>query len=192
MTSSKKRDYSKLWELFKITLMLGATTFGGGYAMFPLMEKEYVEKKGWFETKDMLDMLAVSQSLPGMISVNATLMVGYRLCGVVGALIALVGLVFPSLIALSIISFFYVSFSSNKWVVAALSGVRVGVIGLLIQAVIKLGKPAIKDLFSWILAIATFLLAIFSGIHPVFIIIAGAVIGILYSNLKKAKEDVKL
>ena len=148
MTNKKKQDYSKLGELFKITLVLGATTFGGGYAMFPLMEKEYVEKKGWFETQDMLDILAVSQSLPGMISVNATLMVGYRLCGVVGALVALIGLVFPSLIALSVISFFYIAFSTNRWVVAALSGVRVGVIGLLIQAVLKLGKPAIKDLFK--------------------------------------------
>ena len=78
------RDPRKMWELFTITLQLGAFTFGGGYAMFPLMRREYVEKRNWFSDSDMLDMLAVSQSLPGMISVNASIMVGLPAAGPAG------------------------------------------------------------------------------------------------------------
>lgn len=183
-----RRDPRKMWELFTITLQLGAFTFGGGYAMFPLMRREYVEKRNWFTDSDMLDMLAVSQSLPGMISVNASIMVGYRLFGLLGALVAVLGLVLPSLVVLSIISFFYVKFQSNPWVNAALSGIRVGVIALLIQAVIQLGKPSVKGAFAWILAITAFILSVLSGIHPILIILAGAFVGILRTLLHDRRK----
>ena len=184
-----KGDIKKLLELFSITLKLGAFTFGGGYAMFPLMEREYVEKRKWFETEEMLDILAVSQSLPGMISINASIMVGYRLLGVVGSIVAVLGLALPSLIALSLVSYFYVQFKSNVYVNAALNGIRVAVIGLLVQAVVKLGKPGVKGLFGWIMATVAFFLALLSGMHPIFIILAGAVVGIIFSSIKDSKKE---
>ncbi|MCG8500436.1 MAG: chromate transporter [Firmicutes bacterium] len=180
-----KGDITKLIELFSITLKLGAFTFGGGYAMFPLMEREYVEKKGWFETEEMLDILAVSQSLPGMISINASIMVGYRLFGVLGSMVAVFGLALPSLIVLSLISYFYLQFKENTYVNAALSGIRVAVIGLLIQAVIKLGKPGVKGVFGWTMAAIAFLMALLSGVHPIFIILGGTFVGILYMFIKE-------
>lgn len=182
-------DIKKLLELFSITLRLGAFTFGGGYAMFPLMEREYVEKRKWFETEEMLDILAVSQSLPGMISINASIMVGYRLFGVIGSLVAVLGLALPSLIALSIISYFYVQFKQNVYVNAALNGIRVAVIGLLIQAVIKLGKPGVKGVFGWVMAVVAFFMALLSGIHPILIILAGAVVGIIYASIRDSKRE---
>ena len=183
-----KGDIKKLFELFTIVLKLGAFTFGGGYAMFPLMEREYVENRGWFETQEMLDMLAVAQSLPGMISINASILVGYRLFGVVGSLIAVLGLALPSLIALSILSFFYVKFRENVYVNAALKGIRVAVVALLVQAVIKLGKPGVKGVFGWIMACAAFAVALIFSIHPILIILSGLLIGIVYTKINIKKE----
>lgn len=182
-----KGNYKKLFELFTIVLKLGAFTFGGGYAMFPLMEREYVDKRGWFETQEMLDMLAVAQSLPGMISINASILVGYRLFGIIGSLVAVLGLALPSLIVLSVISFFYVKFRENIYVNAALKGIRVAVVALLVQAVIKLGKPGVKGVFGWIMASLAFLTALIFSVHPVLIILAGLLIGIIYSHLKDRK-----
>ncbi len=183
-----KGDYKKLWELFIIVLKLGAFTFGGGYAMFPLMQREYSDKKGWFETQEMLDILAVSQSLPGMISINASIMVGYKMFGVVGALAAVVGISLPSVIVLSILSFFYIQFRENIYVNTALKGIRIAVIALLVQAVIKLGKPGVKGVFGWIMACLSFTVVLIFSIHPVIIISAGLCTGIIYSHLKDKKE----
>jgi len=174
-------DVKKMTELFIITLKLGAFTFGGGYAMFPLMEREYVQNKKWFETDEMLDILAVSQSLPGMISINASIMTGYRLFGVLGAFVAVVGLSLPSLVTLSVISFFYVQFRDNEYVYAALQGIRLAVIGLLVQAVVKLGKPGVRGAFGWIMAAAALAVSLFLDIHPILLILAGAAAGILYT-----------
>jgi chromate transporter len=182
------RDYKKLLELFIIVLKLGAFTFGGGYAMFPLMEREYVEKRGWFETQEMLDMLAVAQSLPGMISINASILVGYRLFGILGASVAVIGLALPSLIVLSIISFFYVKFRENIYVNTALKGIRVAVVALLVQAVIKLGKPGVRGVFGWVMACAAFLVALIFSIHPVIIILGGLLAGIIYTQFFAKKE----
>ncbi len=186
-----KGDTKKLFELFLIVLKLGAFTFGGGYAMFPLMEREYVENRGWFDTQEMLDMLAVAQSVPGMISINASILVGYKLFGLVGATVAVLGMALPSFIVLSILSFFYVQFSSNIYVVAALKGIRVAVIALLIQAVIKLGKPGVKGLFGWIMATLAFFAALIFSIHPIIIILAGLFVGIIYGEIRNRKEGGK-
>ena len=194
-TSAKPTCKQKLKDLFFTSLKLGAFTFGGGYAMFPLLEREYSKNKDYFDNDEMLDILAVAQSLPGMISINACILIGYRLCSYPGAFVAVLGLALPSLIVMSVISFFYVQFSSNPFVIAALKGIRVAVIALLVQAVIKLGKQGVKGLFGWTVAVAAFLFAIFSHIHLIFIIVASAVVGILYYYLSEnqgvsdTKED---
>ena len=95
----------------------------------------------------MLDILAVAQSLPGMIAINACILIGYRLCSFPGALVAVLGMALPSLIVMSVISFFYVRFSTNEYVISALKGIRVAVIALLLQAVIKLGKQGVRGAF---------------------------------------------
>jgi chromate transporter len=183
-----KGDYKKLWELFIIVLKMGAFTFGGGYAMFPLMQREYTEKRGWFETQDMLDILAVAQSLPGMISINASIMVGYKMFGVLGAIVAVIGLSLPSIIVLSVISFFYVQFRDNIYVNAALKGIRVAVIALLVQAVVKLGKTGVKKVFGWVMACAAFLVALIFSIHPIIIILASLFIGIIYKSIEERRQ----
>lgn len=191
-TSNDTAYRQKLKDLFLTSLKLGAFTFGGGYAMFPLLQREYAQNKGYFEDGEMLDILAVAQSLPGMISINACILIGYRLCSVLGAIIAVLGLALPSLIVMSVISFFYVQFSSNLYVISALKGIRIAVIALLVQAVVKLGKQGVHGAFGWIMAVAAFLLALFSNIHLIFIILASGVIGVLYLYLfEKYQDDIK-
>ena len=185
-------EYSKkLKDLFLTSLKLGAFTFGGGYAMFPLLQREYSQNKGYFTDDEMLDILAVAQSLPGMLAINACILIGYRLCSYLGAFVAVLGIALPSLIVMSIISLFYVQFSTNLYVIAALKGIRVAVIALLVQAVIKLGKQGVKGLFGWIMAVSAFLLAILSNIHLIFIILASCIIGILYMYLFEKNDESK-
>lgn len=179
----------RLKDLFLTSLKLGAFTFGGGYAMFPLLQREYSQNKGYFTDEEMLDMLAIAQSLPGMISINACIVIGYRLCSVWGAIAAVIGISLPSLFVMSVISFFYVQFSSNPYVIAALKGIRIAVIGLLIQAVIKLGKQGVKGIFGWVMAITAFLFSIFSNVHLIFIILAGGIVGILYTYILQTTQD---
>lgn len=179
----------RLKDLFLTSLKLGAFTFGGGYAMFPLLQREYSQNKGYFTDEEMLDMLAVAQSLPGMLSINACIIIGYRLCSVPGAVLAVLGVSLPSLIVMSVVSFFYIQFSSNPYVTAALKGIRVAVIGLLIQAVIKLGKQGVKGTFGWVLAITAFIFSMFSNVHLIFIIIAGGIVGILYTYILQTTKD---
>ena len=187
---SVQSQYSKkLKDLFITSLKLGAFTFGGGYAMFPLLQREYAQNKGYFTDDEMLDILAVAQSLPGMIAINACILIGYRLCSYLGAFVAVFAIALPSLIVMSIISFFYVQFSTNLYVIAALKGIRIAVIALLVQAVIKLGKQGVKGTFGWIMAITAFLLAIFSNIHLFFLILASGIVGLLYTYLFKNKID---
>lgn len=103
---NKNSNYkNKLKDLFLTSLKLGAFTFGGGYAMFPLLQREYSQNKGYFTDEEMLDMLAVAQSLPGMLSINACIIIGYKLCSVPGAIAAVIGVSLPSLVVMSIISF---------------------------------------------------------------------------------------
>ena len=191
-TSGKASYRERLKDLFLTSLKLGAFTFGGGYAMFPLLEREYSQNKGYFKNEEMLDILAIAQSLPGMISINACIIIGYRLCSYLGAIVAVLGIALPSLIVMSVISFFYVQFSSNTYVIAALKGIRVAVIALLVQAVIKLGKQGVKGLFGWLMAIVAFLFALFSNIHLIFIILASGIIGVLYLYISEQDKQEKI
>jgi chromate transporter len=114
--------------------------------------------------------------------------VGYRLFGIVGSLVAVFGLALPSLIVLSIISFFYVKFRENIYVNTALKGIRVAVVALLVQAVIKLGKPGVRGVFGWVMACAAFLIALIFSVHPVLIILGGLLVGIIYTQFFAKKE----
>lgn len=184
------RNFKLLLGICLISLKIGTFTFGAGYAMFPLMRAEYSEKRRWFSDAGLLDILAVGQSLPGMISVNASALIGYRLYGVLGATVAVFSLVLPSIVLLSILSLFYVKFMANTAVNAALKGIGAGVVALLAQTAWKLGKPAIKNAFSWVVAALAFLLFfIFPG-QILLMILAGIAAGLIFS-LVHSRRAVK-
>lgn len=190
-----ERSFKLLLQLFATTFKLGLFTFGGGYAIVPLLQKDFVENKKWIDSAEMVDIVALSQAAPGAIAVNASVFIGYRLAGVPGALFSALGSALPSLILLYFITLVYKEFAANKYVAGALRGIRAGVAALMIQAVYKLGKPALKDLFGWIFAFICFAVVLFTDINAVFVILGGGLIGWLYSlitgKLKKPSGDKK-
>ena len=138
-------------KLFLTFLKVGAFTFGGGYAMIPIIQKETVERRKWVNNNDILDILAISESTPGPISVNAATYIGFKVAGFWGSFFATLGLVIPSFVIIYIISFFYKTFMSWSIVQAAFKGLSVGVIILLFSAVLKLRKSVPHNWLSVVL-----------------------------------------
>jgi chromate transporter len=177
----------KLWELFLSFLKIGAFTFGGGYAMMPIMHREVVEKKQWATDDDILKLLVISESTPGVLAVNSATFIGYKIAGFWGSLLATLGVVLPSFIVISIISLFIIQFKELEWVGYAFMGIRAGVAMLILNAVFKLSKKVKKTLFSYIIFTAAFLVALFTEFSVILLLLIGAVLGIIYGyiNIKK-------
>ena len=167
-------------QLFLTFFKIGLFTFGGGYAMIPLIEKEIVHNKKWIKEEDILEIVAIAESTPGPIAVNAATFAGYRLAGFFGALAATCGVVLPSFAIILAISGILQAFRDNKYVQYAFMGIRAGVLALVIKALITLFKKAPKGLIAYLIMAAVFILAAFTGIDIVFIIIGSAVVGLVY------------
>ncbi|NLJ88458.1 MAG: chromate transporter [Epulopiscium sp.] len=179
----------QLFELFISFARIGAFTFGGGYAMLPMIEKEIVEKKKWATSDEILDYYAIGQCTPGLIAVNTATFIGYKRKGILGAIIATLGVVFPSLIIITVISMFFEHFQDYTIVQHALGGVRVAVAALIVHTITKMWKQSIKDWLGILLFIFSFIAVAFSDISPVIIIILGGIIG-TNKNMRK-KADAK-
>lgn len=139
-----KKDYNKLWVLFKSMFVLSACTFGGGFVIVSLMKKKYVEELKWLEEDEMLDVTAITQSAPGPLPVNASVIIGYRIAGVIGSLTAILGTILPPMIIISIISLFYEEFRTNPYISTALQVMRAGVAAVIFDVVINLAGNVIK------------------------------------------------
>ena len=137
-----KKD--KYWQLFLSTLKLSACTFGGGFVIIPLMRERFVKELHWIEEEEMLDLTAIAQSSPGSIAINASILVGYHVAGIPGALITVVGAALPPLIIISIISAFYQAFRSNKYVSMAMAGMLAGVAAVIFDVVINMAWAILK------------------------------------------------
>jgi len=168
-----------LLRIFWTTFKIGAVTFGGGYAMIPLMRREFADRHGWVEAGELVDMLALSQSVPGGIIINFSTFIGYRVAGAPGALCAVTGVSLPSLLTIMAVYGVYAQFRDNIWVSAALRGVHAGVVAMIFSAVINLKKDTIKDLFGWILMAAALLLSLFTTVNTLWLLLAGAVVGLV-------------
>ena len=139
-----KKDYGKLWTLFKSMFILSACTFGGGFVIVSLMKKKYVEELKWLDEDEMLDVTAITQSAPGPLPVNASVIIGYRMAGVVGSLTAVLGTILPPMIIISIISLFYEQFRTNPYIATALQVMRAGVAAVIFDVVINLAENVFK------------------------------------------------
>lgn len=178
----------ELVDLFWTFCKIGALTFGGGYAMLPLIQREIVENKKWSTEKEILDYYAVGQCTPGVIAVNTATFIGYKLKGIIGSIIATLGVIFPSIVIILIIASFLQNFSNLSIVQSAFSGIRVAVVALIITTVIKLIKSSIKDYLGIIIAIITFVVSAFMGLSPVYVVIAAALTGFISKNLRGEKK----
>ena len=173
--------------LFLTFLKIGAFTFGGGYAMIPIIEKEIVDKHGWITSEDILDIFAIAESTPGPIAINSATFIGYKIAGAFGSFCATFGVVLPSFTIISIISLVLREFSDIKAVQYAFNGIRAGVLALIIKALVSMYKKAPKDIFSYILMGASFILAAFTDINVIFVIIGCGVAGLVNSLIIKRR-----
>ena len=173
----------KLGELFLAFAKVGLMTFGGGYAMLPMFQREIAEKRGWATEAELTDYYAVSQCTPGPIAVNTATFVGYKLCGIPGGIAATLGLVFPSLVIITLIAAFLSNFADLPLVKNAFAGIRVVVCVLILNAVVKMGKQTVKDFPAWIIFLAVLALAVFTDISPVLFVLAAAAAGVLVKSL---------
>lgn len=174
-----------LLTLFTSTLYLSTFTFGGGYVIVSLMKEKYVDDLGWISENEMLDMAAIAQSAPGAIAVNAALVVGYKLFGLKGALVALLGTVLPPLVIISIISFFYNWFKDNLIFSLVLKGMQAGVSALLIKVIIDMTKQVLGENrnFSIIVIGAALLAALVFEINIMYIILSLIGLGVIFTFL---------
>ncbi|MCK7484717.1 MAG: chromate transporter [Bacillus subtilis] len=177
-------------ELFASFLKIGAFTFGGGYAMMPVMHKEVVEKKGWASDEDILKILVISESTPGVLAVNSATYIGYRIGGFWGSVARNARVVLPSFVIISLISLFIVEFKELTWVAYAFQGIRAGVSILILNAVFKLGKKMKRNWFSWLVLATAFLTALFTSFSVIYLLLIAAVFGIVYGAITHAKSEV--
>ena len=194
----KENGFKLLIELFLSFFKVGLLTFGGGYAMIPIIQREVVEKRKWLSGNDILDILAISESTPGPIAVNAATYVGYRVMGVFGSIVATLGLAIPSFCIIFAISLFYETFMSWSVVSAAFKGLKVGVVILLFLAFFKLAKLVKKELIGAIIFFAVLILVLlftFLEIKIPFITIifiaSGLLIGVLLTLIFDKKGGKK-
>lgn len=188
MNNSRENKAGTALVLFLTFLKIGAFTFGGGYAMIPMIKREIAEKKHWIEDKDILDIVAVAESTPGPIAINSATFVGYKVCGFAGALCATIGVVLPSFVIIAVISYVLDAFRDNRIVQYAFNGVRAGVLALIINALAVMYRECPKNLFSYIVAAAAFVTVAFFGINVIYVIIVCALAGLVYTLIARRKK----
>ena len=180
----------KLLGLFLVFFKIGAFTFGGGYAMIPIIQREVVENKKWVTDDDILNVIAIAESTPGPIAINSATFIGYKVAGVIGAACATLGVVIPSFVIISVIAYFLNKFSEIKAVQYAFHGIRAGVLALVIKALITMYKKMPKTAIAYGVALFAFIASVIFDIINVsiiYVILACAVIG-LVSSFIKVKE----
>ena len=174
-----KKKFKKIIKLFVTFLKIGAFTFGGGYAMIPLIQKEAVDNNKWVSDDDILEIIAIAESTPGPISVNAATFIGYKVAGVMGAFFATLGLILPAFIIMFLLSFVLRQVKDNKYVMYAFSGIRAGVLALIINALIKMYKQVNKNVVSYLIMVVSLVLTTFFDINAILVIILCGIVGLV-------------
>lgn len=180
---------NKLLLLFLTFFKIGAFTFGGGYAMIPLISRETVEKHGWISDEDILDIVAIAESTPGPIAINTATFVGYKVCGFWGAFCATMGVVLPSFLIITVISFILNEFRELKSVQFAFNGIRAGVVALVLKALWTMYKKCPKNICSYIVMAAAFVLTSILNLPIIWVVIGCAVFGLVSSVLISRRAE---
>ncbi len=188
---SEKGKPVRYLDLFLTFVKIGLFTFGGGYAMIPLIHREMVEKRKWIEDQEIVDVLALAQTVPGAVAINAATLIGKRLLGNRGGLMATFGVVLPSFLVITLIAAFFGHFQDEAVVREAFLGIRPAVAALMVMAVWKVGRSSIRDALGWIIASISFILVVFFSVHAIFAILGAALLGvILYFLFPRVAEKI--
>ena len=182
-----KKKWKTLWQVFATFFKIGAFTFGGGYAMIPLIQKEAVDNHGWVTDDDILEIIAIAESTPGPIAINSATFVGYRTCGVLGSAAATLGVVLPSFVIIFAISFVLRQFQELKAVQYAFQGIRAGVMALLCKALWGMYKKNKKNWASYIVMAGSFLLTAVLDVSVLPVLAGCAVFGLVTARIMEGK-----
>ena len=189
MSDHKKEYISRLFGVFAAFFKIGAFTFGGGYAMIPLIQREAEEKHKWVSDEDILDIIAIAESTPGPIAINSATFVGYRAAGVLGSLCATLGVVLPSFITILLISFVLKEFQQVQVVQYAFTGIRAGVLALIVKALWGMYAKSKKNAVSYIVMASAFLLVAFFDVSALPVLAGCAVFGLVTSEVMRRRAD---
>ena len=175
-----------LWQIFAVFAKIGAFTIGGGYAMIPIIQAE-MSKRGWISDEDLPDIVALSQSAPGVLAVNISIFAGHRLRGVKGSIAATLGSILPSFCIILAIAIFFTAFKDNPWVEKAFKGIRPVVISLIAVPMVNMARKSCKTWWAWLLAVAALVLVAFLNVSPIYIILCVLVLGfsVTYFRMKR-------
>ena len=165
-----------LWEIFLVFAKIGAFTIGGGYAMIPLIQAE-MGRRGWISEDELPDIVALSQSAPGVMAVNISIFAGHKLRGLKGSLAATLGSILPSFLIILAIAIFFTAFKDNPWVERAFKGIRPVVISLIAVPMVNMARKSCKNIWHWALAVVSLLLVAFLNVSPIYIILCVLVVG---------------
>ena len=185
-----KRQKHKLLTLFFTMMYISAFTFGGGFVIITFMKRKFVDELHWIDETEMLDMTALAQSSPGAIAVNAAILVGWKIHGFPGMIVAVLGTIIPPMAILSVISLFYQLFATNQYVALVLKGMQSGVAAVILDVSLSLGINVVKNK-RWIhiaLMVASFIATFFFKVNVMWIILAAAVIGIILCILERKER----
>lgn len=166
-----------IMKMFLIFVKIGTFTLGGGYAMIPLIEEEIVEKNRWISAEEFIDIIALSQTLPGALAINSSTYIGYRLFGMFGAVVGCLGTMLPSVVIILIISIFFRQIQHVELVVSMFKGIRPAVVSLILVAVVKLGKHMKKSVLNIGWGLMSLGMIAFLGVHPILVIITSGILG---------------
>ncbi len=178
-----------LWILFCTFFKIGLFTFGGGYAMIPLIQREIVEKYGWITDEDILEIIAIAESTPGPIAINMATFIGHKRSGFWGSFCATLGVVLPSFLIILMISYILRGFQDIEVVQNAFFGIRAGVLALVIKAFWTMAKKCPKNWVSYAVALLAFVSSVFFGVNVLLIILSAAIIGLVASKLEARREE---
>ena len=182
-----KFSAKKCAQIFASFFKIGAFTFGGGYAMIPLIQNEAVEKRHWVTDEDILDIIAIAESTPGPIAINSATFVGYKAAGVLGSMCATLGVVLPSFVIILLLSYVLQQFQELKPVVYAFNGIRAGVLALLVKALWTMYKKSPKGWPAYVVMAGAFVLTAIFDVNVIFVIIGCAVFGLVTSLLMERR-----
>ncbi|MDR2942646.1 MAG: chromate transporter [Treponema sp.] len=174
-------------ELLRAFIIIGATTFGGGYAIVPVLERELIKKRGWIGMDEVLDFYTIAQITPGVIAVNIASFVGYKRKGIAGSAVATIGLVLPGVCLMLLVSLFVKHFAEYLLVQRALAGIRLAVCALILDTSIKLLKGVLKNYKAIIISVIAFVLSALFSVSPVYVILGAGLAGFLLFRPRENK-----
>ena len=187
MEENNLKEQTPLWKIYLAFFKAGAVTFGGGYAMLPILDREIVEKRGWVTKEEVMDYYAVSQGLPGIISINVATFIGHHRRGVPGAVSAALGVISPCIIIITLIAMLFTNFQDNEYVIHALQGINIAVAALIVSTIITMWKKGVKEVPQFLIFLLVFCLSLFVGGQrmPIYCVLGSILAVFVYKRVER-------